>query len=285
MGLNSCHELMSQCESLSSHVWGARHYTRSLLHSILYFYSMCYSWCGIECTYSHTLYHGLRSPQWPPFCRESSLHILRRVWSNPLGLMSRTYMASWWRLWYCLLFYCCISLHWPMNFVSTCVFSDTGIIYSRDSIITDFQQCLFHHCRVLAVSLIHTLYHGHIGLNLHGSMDFVNFLCELYLYFTFSLELWALIEGPTPSLIDIAVYRTYWYCRRLSEIHWVSLLFTHCHMVLMNPTFHCTASLKYNVYSGQILSWCDLWSGTGISDLSIHISGQMDRTLSGGYRI
>ena len=153
MGLNSCHELMSQCESLSSQVWGARHYTRSLLHSILYFYSMCYSWCGIECTYSHTLYHGLRSLQWPPFCRELSLHILRRVWSNSLGPMRWTYMAFWWRLWYCLLFYCWISSHWSMNFVSTCVFSDTGIIYSRDSIFTestDFLSLSFTHCHMVS---------------------------------------------------------------------------------------------------------------------------------------
>ena len=152
MGLNSCHELMSQCESLSSQVWGARHYTGSLLLSILYFYSMCYSWCGIECTYSHTLCHGLRSLQWPPFCRESSLHILRRVWSNPLGLMSRTYMAFWWRLWYCLLFCCCISLHWPMNFVSTCVFSDTGILYSRVTILTESTDFCLSHSHIVAWS-------------------------------------------------------------------------------------------------------------------------------------
>ena len=45
-----------------------------------------------------------------------------------------------------------------------------------------FNSAFFHHCRVLVVSHIHTLYHDHIGVNLHGYMDFVNFVCELHFF-------------------------------------------------------------------------------------------------------
>ena len=83
---------------------------------------------------------------------------------------------------------------------------------------------------------------------IHGLHEFR--MWALSIFFHRSSELWLKVSRPVSlTLLFIGLIGT----AGVFEIHLVSLLFTHCHMVLLYPTLQCTASLKYNVYSGSNL--------------------------------
>ena len=110
-----------------------------------------------------------------------------------------------------------------------------------------------YHCRVLAVSLMFT--HCTMVILEWTFMDpwtsWISYVSSIYIsLFHRSSELWLKVSRPVSlTLLFIGLIGT----AGVFEIHLVSLLFTHCHMVLLYPTLQCTASLKYNVYSGSNL--------------------------------
>ena len=103
-----------------------------------------------------------------------------------------------------------------------------------------------YHCRVLAVSLIFT--HCTMVILEWTFMDpwtsWISYVSSIYILL-FSSELWALIEGLTPSLIDIAVYRTYWYCRRFWDTLGISFIHTLSHgLIVSNPSVYGVAQVQ-----------------------------------------